>query len=106
MTPSTTFQWPPSPSGIFQPVRSLPLNRDVNPAGMALWASSRASVIAVGSTTSRARASAAADIHAVAFIGLLLLNSRALGKQITLLGAVNPSSSKGVRAQWRAVLRA
>src|SRR5687767_10076152 len=33
MTPSTTRQWPLSPSGIFQPVRSLPLKSDVNPGG-------------------------------------------------------------------------
>src|SRR5438105_1888498 len=33
MTPSLTFQWPLSPVGTFQPVRSMPLNSDVNPAG-------------------------------------------------------------------------
>ena len=33
MTPSTTFQCPPSPSGIFQPVRSLPLKSDTKPSG-------------------------------------------------------------------------
>src|SRR5882724_5680402 len=31
MTPPTTFQWPLSPSGSFQFVRSLPLKRTVNP---------------------------------------------------------------------------
>src|SRR3954452_17156269 len=72
MTPSTTFQWPPSPTGVFQPVRSLPLNSDVNPAGTALWASSRAPVMAAGTVTRMTRASAAADRHAVAFIGRLL----------------------------------
>src|SRR5947209_11074298 len=33
MTPSLTFQWPLSPSGTFQPLRSLPLKSDVAPAG-------------------------------------------------------------------------
>src|SRR5690348_10596706 len=31
MTPSTIFQWPLSPSGNFQPVKSFPLNSDTNP---------------------------------------------------------------------------
>ena len=30
MTPSTTFQWPLSPAGIFQPVKSLPLKMEAN----------------------------------------------------------------------------
>src|SRR6266404_4069947 len=32
MTPSTIFQWPLSPAGIFQPERSLPLKSDTKPA--------------------------------------------------------------------------
>src|SRR5690348_3155659 len=36
MTPSLTFQWPLSPGGTFQPLRSLPLNSDTNPSGAAL----------------------------------------------------------------------
>src|SRR5262245_33619607 len=38
MTPSMTFQWPPSPSGTFQPDRSRPLNSATKPAGGALSA--------------------------------------------------------------------
>src|SRR5687768_15768282 len=33
MTPSTTRQCPLSPSGTFQPLKSLPLNNDVKPCG-------------------------------------------------------------------------
>src|SRR5262245_10361579 len=33
MTPLTTRQWPLSPSGTFQPAKSLPLNRATKPAG-------------------------------------------------------------------------
>src|SRR6185436_16732192 len=52
ITPFTTFQWPPSPSGIFQPARSLPLKSDVKPAGGASWAWSDATPSTA--TTSRA----------------------------------------------------
>ena len=38
MTPSTTFQWPLSPAGTVQPVKSLPLNRLMKPAGGSLSA--------------------------------------------------------------------
>src|SRR5690348_356073 len=31
MTPSTIFQWPLSPSGSFQPVKSFPLNSETKP---------------------------------------------------------------------------
>ena len=34
MTPSTTFQWPPSPAGTVQPVRSFPLKSEVKPGGV------------------------------------------------------------------------
>src|SRR5581483_4182522 len=40
IVPLTTFQWPLSPSGTFQPVRSLPLKSEVNPSGGALSAAS------------------------------------------------------------------
>src|SRR4051812_13351760 len=32
MTPSTIFQWPLSPLGTFQPVKSLPLKRETKPS--------------------------------------------------------------------------
>src|SRR5260370_35174691 len=41
MTPSITFQCPLSPAGTFQPERSLPLKRGVNPAGSSLSAAKR-----------------------------------------------------------------
>src|SRR5579883_161577 len=37
MTPSFTFQWPLSPSGTFQPERSVPLNSEVKPSGGVLF---------------------------------------------------------------------
>src|SRR5687767_13861338 len=52
MTPSTTFQWPLSPSGTFQPVRSWPLKIGVNPSGGSA-AAMRDSASAA--TTSRAK---------------------------------------------------
>src|SRR3954468_15652354 len=52
MTPSTIFQWPLSPSGTFQPVKSLPLNREVNPCG-ALPSSARQVWAAKDATTAR-----------------------------------------------------
>src|SRR5438094_7331817 len=36
MTPSTTFQWPLSPSGTFQPDRSWPLKSETKPSGTSL----------------------------------------------------------------------
>ena len=104
MTPSTTFQWPPSPSGIFQPVKSLPLNRDVNPAGTAPCASGRAAGIA------RTSASAAADTQAVAFIRPLLWNGAACtcetddraGAHHAWRTSVEPGVRKsGRRRRWR-----
>src|SRR5260370_34093912 len=41
MTPSITFQCPLSPAGTFQPERSLPLKRGVNPSGSSLSAAKR-----------------------------------------------------------------
>src|SRR6266566_9283256 len=38
MTPSTIFQWPLSPSGSFQPAKSLPLKSETKPAGASLSA--------------------------------------------------------------------
>src|SRR5688500_20400216 len=50
MTPSTIFQWPLSPSGTFQPVKSLPLKSEVKPAGG--WSAAQAApVVKVAATT-------------------------------------------------------
>src|SRR5271157_4696188 len=58
MVPSLTFQWPLSPSGTFQPVRSLPLNSDTNPWGgvVLLSAASKLSP-ATGSSPAAAKTS-------------------------------------------------
>ena len=62
MTPSTTFQWPLSPSGIFQPDRSFPLKIETKPAGGALCA------CGVETTGLNPKTSAAAKRLAVAFM--------------------------------------
>ena len=56
MTPSTTFQWPPSPSGTFQPVRSVPLKSDTKPGGGSAGPAKPAGAGAAASPRARARA--------------------------------------------------
>ena len=48
MTPSTTFQWPLSPSGSFQPLRSFPFKSETKLAGPEGAAVSKAIEIAFG----------------------------------------------------------
>src|SRR5688500_7339173 len=59
MTPSMTFQCPLSPSGITQPVRSLPLNSDTKPASLvgAAAATGAAGVLAGGAEVAQPRTS-------------------------------------------------
>jgi hypothetical protein len=61
MTPLSTFQWPLSPSGIFQLERSRPLNSETKPAGTDDVAA-RESAEAAMPTTGKARTQAARTI--------------------------------------------